>query len=345
MAVCNECGFVFNNTFDLSRLSYGASYDNDQTCSSTFRTYLDSLVCHLTEDQGVRNCRIVDVGCGNGDFLRRLVTAPGTGNTGVGFDPAYSGPDTDCDGRLRYERRYYDAECADTPADVVVCRHVIEHVPRPLELLRTVREALAGSPEARVYFETPDVGWILRNQVLWDFFYEHCSLFTAESLTSAFQAAGFQVSQVKHIFGGQYLWLEATVGTDNQPISRKPADIPALADQFADHEKDLLHKWDAALSSLQRRGKVALWGAGAKGVTFANLIDPARERLDCVVDLNPHKQGGYVPGSGHAIVDFHDLAARNVKSAILMNPNYLAENAALLREAGIAVDLIGNELP
>ena len=76
-----------------------------------------------------------------------------------------------------------------------------------------------------------------------------------------------------------------------------------------------------------------------------DLIDPMRERLDCVVDLNPNKQGGFVPGTGHAIVDFRGLPGRNVKSAILMNPNYLAENAALLREAGIAIDLIGNELP
>ena len=107
--------------------------------------------------------------------------APGAANTGVGFDPAYRGPDVDCSGRARFERRFYGPECADTAADVVVCRHVIEHVPRPVELLRTVRQALAASPHARVYLETPDAAWILRNQVLCDLFYEHCSLFTAPS--------------------------------------------------------------------------------------------------------------------------------------------------------------------
>ncbi len=344
MAVCRECGFVFNAAFDLGRLSYGEAYDNNQACSATFREYLTGLVRHLTEEESVRNCRIVDVGCGGGDFLRRLVAA-GAGNTGAGFDPAYAGPDTDCDGRVRFERRYYGQECADVPADVVVCRHVIEHVPEPVELLRTVRQALAGSPHARVYFETPDVAWILRNRVLWDFFYEHCSLFTAQSLTTAFESAGFSVSKVDHIFGGQYLWLEADLGDDAPPVTRDPANLPALAHAFCACEKESIRNWDATLTALRQRGKIALWGAGAKGVTFANLVDPRRERIDCVVDLNPNKQGRYLPGTGHPIVEFHELPPRDVKSAILMNPNYLAENQTLLRDAGLAIDLIGYEQP
>src|SRR5213078_3046347 len=94
------------------------------------------------------------------------------------------------------------------PADVVVCRHVIEHIPRPLDLLRAVRQAVAARPHARVCFETPCVEWVLRNQVVWDFFYEHCSLFSAASLATAFRAAGFEVTDVRHVFHGQYLWLE-----------------------------------------------------------------------------------------------------------------------------------------
>ena len=84
----------------------------------------------------------------------------------------------------------------------------------------------------------------------------------------------------------------------------------------------------------------ALWGAGAKGVTFANLIDGSRELIDCVVDLNPLKQGHYLPGTGHPIVSHQALTARGVSTAILMNPNYREENLALIREAGLDVELI-----
>ena len=100
------------------------------------------------------------------------------------------------------------------------------------------------------------------------------------------------------------------------------------------------HDWDQKIRALASQEKVALWGAGAKGVTFANLIDEQRCWLDCLVDLNPMKQGHYVPGTGHPIVSYHDLAARGVTTAILMNPNYREENLALLREAGLEVALI-----
>ena len=122
--------------------------------------------------------------------------------------------------------------------------------------------------------------------------------------------------------------------------ANEPGDMPALAAQFARVERGLAGEWEAKVKSLRTRGGVALWGAGAKGVTFANLIDPAREWIECVVDLNPSKQGCYVPGTGHQIVSPRELKTYGVKSAILMNPNYREENLALLREAGLDVDLI-----
>ncbi|MDD5107852.1 MAG: hypothetical protein PHC49_19830, partial [Desulfuromonadaceae bacterium] len=102
----------------------------------------------------------------------------------------------------------------------------------------------------------------------------------------------------------------------------------------------LCMEWLDKLSDLQQYGKIALWGAGAKGATFANLIDPACRLIDCIVDLNPNKQGGFVPGTGHPIIAPKELVKRNVRCAILMNPNYRSENMQLLAEANIAIDLI-----
>ncbi len=340
LVACEDCGFVFNRAFDLARLAYGEDYDNTQSCSAYFDAYLDGLAEDLVERQGVRNSTIVEVGCGKGQFLRKLVSFPGANNQGFGFDPSYVGPDTGLDGRLAFRRCYYDDTCTDVAADVVVCRHVIEHVPEPMALLRSVRAALAHSPKARVFFETPCVEWILRNRVVWDFFYEHCSLFTAASLSLAFQRAGFAVERVEHIFGGQYLWLEARVSDEVLPTAQVKLETAMLARDYGAAEASLQRKWLARLLELKTRGNVALWGAGAKGATFANLADPDCTLIDCVVDLNPNKQGRYIPGSGHPIVAPADLPLRGVKSAVLMNPNYREENLRLLAEAGIELDLI-----
>lgn len=340
LAACEDCGFVFNRDFDLACMAYGEDYDNTQSCSAYFDAYLDGLVKDLVERQGVRNCTIVEVGCGKGQFLRKLVSYPGSGNRGFGFDPSYVGPDNDLEGQLSFRRCYYDDSCTDVAADVVVCRHVIEHVPEPLTLLRSVRAALAHSPNARVFFETPCVEWILRNQVVWDFFYEHCSLFTAKSLGIAFQRSGFAVESVAHIFGGQYLWLEARVVAEPLLAFAYSDEIAILARAYADDEQRLRKKCLSRLTDMKINGKVALWGAGAKGASFANLVDSDCAIIDCVVDLNPNKQGRYIPGTGHPIVAPADLTWRGVKSALLMNPNYREENLRLLSEAGIEIDLI-----
>ena len=85
---------------------------------------------------------------------------------------------------------------------------------------------------------------------------------------------------------------------------------------------------------------MALWGAGAKGVTVANLLDPHCVLIDCVVDLNPNKQGHFIPGTGHPIVSPSELLGRGVKNAILMNPNYRQENLKILIAADIGLNLI-----
>lgn len=339
LACCGACGFVFNTAFDFAKLSYGDDYANDQTFSPAFSAYVDGLVRHLVEERGVRGATVVEVGCGRGYFLRRLVEYPGANNRGIGFDPAYQGPDEELGGRLRFERRYYGPDCTSVAADVVVCRHVIEHLPQPAELVAQVHGALASSPSARLFFETPDVEWILRNDVIWDFFYEHCSLFTAASLTTLFERGSVRVESVDRIFGGQYLWLEGRRG-DRAADVRAPGETPRLAERFAAHERAELAKWSERVTELRARGPLAIWGAGAKGVTFANLVDPGRALVDCVVDLNPRKQGAFVAGTGHPIVDYRALGSRGVTTAIVMNPNYLEENRRLLTEAGLAVELI-----
>ncbi len=332
MRVCRQCGFVFNAEFDPALLDYGSQYDNSATCSAAFDSYLDDLVTYLTLERGVHKARIVEVGCGQGTLLRKLTADPAVDNEAVGFDPSYRGRESDFSGRVRFVRQFFDGTQLAIQPDVVICRHVLEHVERPVAFLESLAAALraSGALSARVFFETPCVEWILRNQVVWDFFYEHCSLFSSGSLAWTFRRAGFEVSRVKHVFGGQYLWIEADWSRSlpraaGSMAAADPGELPGLADQFAAVERAQWLAWMQETDRLRRAGRVALWGAGAKGVTFANLADPLAERIDCVVDVNPKKQGKFLPGTGHPLIAPSQLGDYRVSTALVLNPNYVDE--------------------
>jgi len=87
-------------------------------------------------------------------------------------------------------------------------------------------------------------------------------------------------------------------------------------------------------------GTLAIWGAGAKGVTFVNLIDPKREYIDCIIDVNVNKQGKFLPGTGHPIINYKEIPSKKINKVILMNPNYYDEIVNLLKESKIEIDII-----
>ena len=337
LSVCRGCGFVFNKAYDKRLLSYGGQYDNNQASSPLFQDYLSKIIGYLISEKKLRGRRIVEIGCGNGLLLKRLCEQGD--NSGLGFDPSYTGPCDFLGGRVHFVKKFFQEVEKTISADAVICRHVIEHEPEPMTLLGAVRRYTGDNIRGKVFFETPCVEWILKNGAFWDFFYEHCSYFSQSSLITAFQRSGFQVEKISRTFGDQYIWLEAgsSGGVD---LEMNPGRVHVLAERFAGREKSLIGNWENRISGYRSAGPVALWGAGAKGVTFANLLDPRGSLISCVIDLNPNKQGGFIPGTGHPIVSVRDIPGYNIATAIIMNSNYTEECRKMLREAGIDIRLV-----
>lgn len=338
--VCYDCEFIFNSDFDFSKLNYGQNYDNTQDISPFFNSYISELAKDLIQNKGIQNSTIVEIGCGKGVFLKKLVLEKNWGNTGFGFDPSYIGRKSLLNGRLKFEKKYYDLDCSKIKADVIVCRHVIEHIPEPLTLLKLIRKSLETSKPVKIYFETPTVDWILKNEIIYDFFYEHCSYFNLNSLKTAFQLAGFEVCEAKTVFHGQYMWFESIPTNKKFKIKKNHNYTSSLAKKFSLIEKKLLNKWRKKIAKMAKNEKIAIWGAGAKGVTFCNLIDPNHEFFDFVIDLNPKKHHKFIPGSGHKIINYKEISQHKITKIILMNSNYYQENLNLLKKSNIEIKLL-----
>jgi len=343
LSYCRECGFIWNRAFDAAKLEYSQRYDNSLDFSPVFQDYARGLAARLIETYGIRGRDVVELGCGKGHFLS-LMCELGQ-NRGVGFDPSYEGERVSgaAAERITYIQDFYGEKYTGHPGDLICCRHVFEHIADPVGFLGTVRRTIGDRREAVVYFEVPNVRFILEKLSVWDIIYEHCNYFSLESLESVFRQEGFEVLHAAEAYGGQFLGIEARLA---QPGSTAPArpDLSALAraaETFGENMRSRSAEWQARLATYAKAGRsVVIWGGGAKAVTFLNLLQ-IDEQIRHVVDINPHKQGRYMPGTGQLIVAPDFLAGHKPDVVILMNPIYRSEVDVQLRGMGIEAELVG----
>jgi SAM-dependent methyltransferase len=333
---CRRCAHFFNAAFDGERIGYSQSYENSLHFSPRFVAFADELARRLSDTYRLGGKTVVDIGCGKGDFLNRLCTVSGAAQ-GIGFDKSYEERGQAVRG-VRFIKDWFDASYADIRPDLIACRHVLEHIAEPVQFLSALREHPGVGAQTVFYLEVPNALYTLRDLGIWDLIYEHVSYFTAPSLRAAVLAAGMEVIGEGASFGEQYLYIEARPAARPVPAPSPAASgIEPLVRKFANEYTAKVDHWRHYLTS-RGPGKVLVWGAGSKGVTFVNVV-PGGDRICALVDVNPHKQGRFVPGTGAQVVAPGALRGEAISAVVVMNPLYRDEIAATLEALGIMPDI------
>ena len=348
------CGHTYNPAFDAALMEYTQEYENSLHFSPHFQEYATALANGLIAKYDLYGKDIVEIGAGKGDFLIMLCAM--SGNRGWGYDPSYVPEPGYTAPNVTFVEDFYTEKYIDQRADLIVCRHVLEHIEDPDAFLAQVRRAV-GEQQSVVFFEVPNALWTLRRGGIWDVIYEHCSYYSPSSLAHLFRRHGFRVLAVNEVFGGQFLTIEATPAGGEQAADAAgdnghtpdgsaaigAEDLLALtadARAFAANYAAKRDEWRARLRALAAAGqRGVVWGAGSKGVTFLNATG-AGEEIVAVVDINPRKQGKYVAGTGQRIVAPADLPALRPDFVIIMNANYRAEIGEMLAEAGVMAEIL-----
>jgi len=364
LAYLPTCGHTFNEAFDPALMEYTQEYENSLHFSPRFQEYATALAEGLIEKYDLRDKDVVEIGAGKGDFLIMLCAM--SGNRGWGYDPSYVPEPGYTAPNVTFVQDFYTEKYLSQKADLLVCRHVLEHIEDPDAFIAQVRRAV-GRQQSIVFFEVPNALWTLQRGGIWDIIYEHCSYFSPLSLAALFRRHGFEVLAVNEVFGGQFLTIEArataadrsTADDGQQPtdhgespfalaaVSGRPSVVkPALealeadARAFAASYHAKRDEWRERLRDLAdagRRGVV--WGAGSKGVTFLNVTEAGGE-VAAIVDINPRKQGKFVAGTGQQIIAPSRLADLRPDFVIIMNANYRDEISRMLAEVGVEAEVL-----
>jgi SAM-dependent methyltransferase len=344
LGYCHSCEFIWNVAFDPRLLRYSPRYENSQSFSPTFWAYMQNLAIYLIDRYNLRGKDIVEIGCGKGEFLTLLCELGG--NRGVGFDPSYreDASHSHVTAQVKFISDFYSDRYTDYRGDLVCCRHVLEHIQQPVDLLTSFRPLAADRPGSAVFVEVPDVDWILQNLTFWDVFYEHCSYFNSHSLARALTSAGFSVSSVRGAFGGQYLWAEALPDEGKQEMAPRVPEVNRMSqsvEHFVASYEERVGRFRQQIGRATVGGKrCVMWGAGAKGVTFLNVLNIQPQCIPYVVDVNPRKQGMYVPGTGQLVVPPDFLRSYIPDVIIVMNPNYVHEVRETISAMGLTSEVV-----
>ena len=327
LGFCRGCGFIGNVRFDPGLEQYSAAYEETQAYSPRFLRFLDQVWDEQIARFGLGpRMTALEIGCGKGEFLVGLCERSGC--AGIGVDPGYRPERTRSSAaeRMTFIRDLYGPKYAHLQADYVCCRHTLEHIAPVLDFVRLVRETIGDRRHVNVFFELPDMERVLRQGAFWDIYYEHCTYFTRGSLARLFRSAGFDVHRLYKAYDDQYLMLEAQPAggpTDALlPQEDDLATLTSLVSRFERQVGDRLQSLSDTLARHRARGsRLAIWGSGSKCVSLISSLHLGPE-LVAVVDINPHKHGKFLAGSGLEIVSPETLRSLRPEVVLVMNSIY-----------------------
>jgi SAM-dependent methyltransferase len=339
---CLDCGMIWNSAFVDPGTPPGG-YEASQGCSSTFNQFAKELALRWIDRYSLQGKRIVEIGAGTGEFLAMICKLASA--EGVAIEPMVlpAGEVCSAENAILWLSEPLSERHAALHADFVVCRHTLEHIAAAGEFIGGI--ARICRPGVSVGIEVPDVGRVLEQGAFWDMYYEHCSYFFPGTLAEAFRARGFDPVRVSLEFDRQYVVMEA-VRSDERPSPRNASEEPLLRRielfeagiQALTAERD---HWAAKIREYLRQGRrIVAWGAGSKAVGFLSTLQLDQNAVRAVVDINPRKQGSYLPMTAQSVIAPAELRQISPDVVIVMNSIYSGEIRAQLTSLGLSPELV-----
>jgi SAM-dependent methyltransferase len=340
LAFCKDCGLIHNVAHDASLATFEPGYEVALQHSETFRNFIQGVAERLVDRFSLRGKRVLEIGCGDAYFLKMIASLGG--NDCVGIDPTvrHAGVRDTVRGTLRLFRDYFGSKFQDFEADFICSLSVLEDIPRLQPFLGAVH-AIARKSDAPVYFEVFN-GWrAIEAQEVWSIHYEQCNYFSRDSLVRTFDRSGFEVINAATCYqGDQYLFVEAVPGSTAETSARTHLEVPEALIAFERVFNQKRHFWAEKLESFRRSNqRVVLWGTGGKGNTFLNTVEGA-DSIEYVAEINPAKQGKYMPGTGQEIVPPQFLAAYRPDKIIITNALYETEMKKQAAQLGVDAEFL-----
>lgn len=349
--VCKKCLLVQLEEFEspehiFSNYAYFSSY------SQTWLKHIEAFVdMTITKFRLNHNSRVIEIASNDGYLLQYFKKK----NIPIlGIEPADNVAKVAIEKGIPTIIKFFGSDTAkelvssDKQADLLIVVNVMPHVPNLNDFIDGMKILTKPSGIIVVQFSAYILQLIQQNEFD-TIYHEHFSYFSLLSLQKIFSSHGLVIFDVEElpIHGGSLRIYARHVENNTFPVSQNVNDVLQKERTFgldsmstyANFQKQVsivkLNIWDFFINAKKSGKKIVCYGAPAKGNTLLNYCGIGSDIIDYTVDINPHKQGKYLPGTHIPIMtpekinqskpDYLIILAWNLKEEIMTQMSHIRD--------------------
>jgi 2-polyprenyl-3-methyl-5-hydroxy-6-metoxy-1,4-benzoquinol methylase len=232
-------------------------------------------------------------------------------------------------------------------ADLLLGNNVLAHVPNLNDFIAGMKIVL--KPSGVLTMEFPHVLQLIEQNQFDTIYHEHFSYFSFLTIEKIFSAHNLTLFDVEELptHGGSLRIYAKHDNADAHAISERVYQLKRKEIAAGLHQMETYINFGEKVQATKRKllnfmlavkaeGKTIVgYGAPAKGNTLLNYCGIGKDFIDYTVDLNPHKQGLYLPGTHIPILnpdkiketkpDYILILPWNLKEEIMQQMAYIGE--------------------
>ena len=319
---CAACGLV--QLKESLSPSFYTRYRFLSGVASGYRSHLAAIAGDLANALP-SGASVLEIGASDGTLLALLAER---GLRVAGFEPAEEPSRIAREKGLAVIQAFFDPEtaaaCSLRPVDVVVIRHVLEHIDDFGRVFDGLEKVV--TPRTALVLEVPDLGSTVELSIYSNVYHIHPCYFDVATMSQLLTRYGWHPtgSRIVDVFGGSlFLWAHRAEHGNERRLS-----FPSVAGRMAQSVspsrlKSFVAAWQDSIAAtrdfferLRRTGaKVAGYGAAERTVSLLGTASLNSSHVAVIYDQNPALDGLSIPGA--------DIPIRNPRRIIDDRPDYV----------------------
>jgi SAM-dependent methyltransferase len=340
---CSGCGLV--QLRESLAPSFYSHYSFMSGVASGYMDYLKLVAAHLGE-RSKPGTRVLEIGCSDGTLLELLRDL---GFSVSGFEPATGPARAALEKGLAVVNEFLQADSASRggfePADIVVIRHVLEHVDDFSAIFAGVDRLAA--PDATLLIEVPDLNSTIVNSIHSNIYHIHSCYFDVETISALLDWYEWEPigSTTVNTFGGSLLLWAQRKGRSGRFDSQSALSFERIACQhprgasyaglleFVSAWKTGARATRSFFDKLRDRGaRVAGYGAAERTTSLMGVAGLDGSHISVIFDRNPNLAGKALPGNRIPILHPDSIPDHNPEYLVIFAQSFQDEIVSQQKE-------------